>query len=114
MCRLFFAAGAERVILPLAGLHELSSVDEVRRLEEAHIRPQDLELFTVHLMGTAQMGRDPKRSVVDEWGRSHDVPGLYIADASVFPTAIATNPQVTIMALATRTAHRILEGGISH
>ncbi len=96
-------------MLPFAKLHQLDSLDQVQRVLDAKMRPGDVELFTVHLMGTARMGVDADSSVVNEWGASHDIPGLYIADASVFPTAIGTNPQVTIMALATRTAHHILE-----
>lgn len=109
LAELLFAAGAERVYLPFAKVHALDSPAQVGRIADAQIKPGDVELFTVHLMGTARMGTDPAASVVDEWGAAHDVPGLYIADASVFPTAIGTNPQVTIMALATRTAHHILQ-----
>jgi choline dehydrogenase-like flavoprotein len=61
-----------------------------------------------HLMGTARMGEDPRRSVVDRWGRSHDVPNLFVADGSVFVTAAAVNPAHTIQALALRTADHIL------
>jgi choline dehydrogenase-like flavoprotein len=53
-----------------------------------------------HLMGTARMGRDPKASVVNEWGRSHDVRNLFIIDGSIFVTAAAVNPTNTIQALA--------------
>jgi choline dehydrogenase-like flavoprotein len=53
-----------------------------------------------HLMGTARMGTDPERSVVNEWGRSHDVPNLFIIDGSIFVTAGAVNPTNTIQALA--------------
>ncbi len=61
-----------------------------------------------HLMGTARMGTDPETSVVDPFGRSHDHPNLYVADASVFVTAAAINPTVTAQALALRTADHIL------
>ena len=57
-----------------------------------------------HLLGTARMGTDPGTSVVNEWGRAHDVPGLYIADGSVFVTGGAVNPTSTITALAHRLA----------
>jgi choline dehydrogenase-like flavoprotein len=57
-----------------------------------------------HNMGTAKMGDDPATSVVDRWGRSHDVPNLYVIDGSVFPTASGVNPTATICALAKRTA----------
>ena len=54
------------------------------------------------------MGVSPERSVVDPWGRAHDVPNLYICDNSVFPSALAANPGLTIMALSLRTADGIL------
>jgi len=60
-----------------------------------------------HLMGTTRMGDDPNRSVVDRWGRSHDVANLFVADAGVFVTAAAVNPTPTIQALALRTADHI-------
>jgi choline dehydrogenase-like flavoprotein len=53
-----------------------------------------------HLMGTARMGTDPKTSVVNEWGRSHDVRNLFIIDGSIFVTAAGVNPTNTIQALA--------------
>jgi choline dehydrogenase-like flavoprotein len=53
-----------------------------------------------HLMGTARMGTDPARSVVNEWGRSHDVKNLFIVDGSIFVTSGAVNPTRTIQALA--------------
>ena len=53
-----------------------------------------------HLMGTARMGTDPQRSVVNEWGRCHDVRNLFIIDGSIFVTAAAVNPTNTIQALA--------------
>ena len=53
-----------------------------------------------HLMGTARMGLDPAKSVVNEWGRSHDVKNLFIIDGSVFVTSAGVNPTSTIQALA--------------
>lgn len=53
-----------------------------------------------HLMGTARMGKNPKTSVVNEWGRSHDVKNLFIVDGSVFVTSAGVNPTCTIQALA--------------
>ncbi|HXQ21437.1 MAG TPA: GMC family oxidoreductase, partial [Candidatus Acidoferrales bacterium] len=49
-----------------------------------------------HLMGTARMGTDPQRSVVNEWGRCHDVRNLFIIDGSIFVTAAGVNPTNTI------------------
>ncbi len=53
-----------------------------------------------HLMGTARMGKDPKNSVVNEWGRCHDVRNLFIVDGSIFVTSAGLNPTSTIQALA--------------
>ena len=60
-----------------------------------------------HLMGTARMGTDPTRSVVNEWGRSHDVKNLFIVDGSIFVTSAGVNPTRTIQALALYVADSI-------
>ena len=57
-----------------------------------------------HLLGTARMGDNPNNSVVDRWGRCHDVPNLFIIDGSIFTTSACINPTSTIQALALRTA----------
>ena len=61
-----------------------------------------------HIIGTAMMGRDASKSVVDPEGRSHEIPNLYICDNSVFPSSLSVNPALTIMALSLRTADRFL------
>jgi len=60
-----------------------------------------------HIMGTCIMGDDPKNSVVDRWGRAHDVPNLWVVGSSVFTTSATSNPTITIAALALRTAGAI-------
>lgn len=62
-----------------------------------------------HLLGTARMGDDPNRSVVDSFGRSHDVENLFLADGSIFVTSGSANPTCTISALALRVARGIAE-----
>jgi choline dehydrogenase-like flavoprotein len=61
-----------------------------------------------HLLGTAKMGDEPATSVVDGWGRSHDIPNLYIIDGSVWPTSAGMNPTATIAALALRFADHLV------
>jgi len=61
-----------------------------------------------HLLGTCRMGDEPATSVVNRWGQAHDVENLFIADGSVFPTATAENPTLTISALAIRLAEHIM------
>jgi choline dehydrogenase-like flavoprotein len=64
---------------------------------------------SAHTIGTCRMGADPEQSVVDPHGRSHDVANLWVCDNSVFPSALAANPALTIMALALRTAGAFLD-----
>ena len=71
------------------------------------IVPREYVTFSAHQMGSCRMGRDPSTSVANPWGELHDTPGVWIGDASAFPTASGTNPMATIMALARRTAHAI-------
>ncbi|MBN8882096.1 choline dehydrogenase-like flavoprotein [Salana multivorans] len=63
---------------------------------------------TSHELGTARMGNDPAASVVDRWCRTHDVPNLYVFDASFFPTATGINPALTIMANTWRCVDHML------
>ena len=60
-----------------------------------------------HLMGTARMGEDPARSIVNQYGQGHDADNVFIVDGSVFVTGAAVNPTPTIQALALRTADYI-------
>lgn len=65
---------------------------------------------TVHMHGTMRMGTDPGTSVVDDACEAHQVKRLFLADSSPFPNGIGgPNPTLTIQALATRTATKIVE-----
>ncbi len=66
-------------------------------------------LSTSHVQGSVRMGGDPRRSVVDAGGRSHDVRGLYVGDASLIPASLSANPSLTVMALAAKVADHIAE-----
>ncbi len=61
-----------------------------------------------HYMGTCRMGTDPANSVVNQWGQTHDVPNLFIADSSIFSTGGSVNPTLTIQALALRAGEHIV------
>lgn len=60
-----------------------------------------------HVMGTTRMGDDPRTSVTDSYGRTHDHPNLYLVGAGLFPTVSTVNPTLTLAALALRTAARL-------
>jgi len=64
-----------------------------------------------HLVGGARMGSDPRTSVVDKFGRSHDIPNLFVCDGSILPTQGSANPGLTIQALAARTADYLIAEG---
>ena len=65
-------------------------------------------LFCAHQMGSARMGTDRTTSVATPDGHLHDLPNVWIGDTSAFPTAVGSNPMLTCMALARRTAHALL------
>jgi choline dehydrogenase-like flavoprotein len=91
------AAGAREVYLPLPA-----------RAVAAQARARDLKLMAFHPLGTARADARPAHGVVDGDLAVHDVAGLYVADGSVVPSAPGVNPQLTIMALATRLAYHLL------
>ena len=64
-----------------------------------------------HLVGACRMGSDPRTSVVDKFGRTHDIANLFVCDGSVFPTQGSANPGLTIQALAARTADYLVSQG---
>jgi choline dehydrogenase-like flavoprotein len=113
LCRLFLAAGAKVVYSPLSSVEEIRSEAELSRLP-AHFSPDELELTAFHPLGTCRMGIDPGSSVIDPDLEHHGVEGVYVVDGSIFPSSLGRNPQLTIMAFATRQASiidRRLSGG---
>jgi choline dehydrogenase-like flavoprotein len=65
-----------------------------------------------HLVGACRMGSDPESSVADQYGRTWDIPNLFVCDGSLLPTQGSANPGLTIQALAARTADYLLAQGI--
>lgn len=108
--RVLLAAGVVELFAPVHGLgrhHNLASF-------EAALRPRrlrDFTLYAAHPMATCRMGRDRSDSVVGPDGRAHGLPGLWISDASVFPTSLGVNPQLTVYAVGDRIGRRMLETG---
>ena len=79
----------------------------LERLQRVPLRAGGFRLFAAHQMGTCRMGADAQTSVANPDGELHDTPGVWIGDASAFPTSSGTNPMITIMALAHRTGEAI-------
>ena len=111
--RLHEAAGAH-MIGPLAeGAPTWRRGDDLEAfigaVKRIPFRAGGYKLFSAHQMGSCRMGEDPQTSVAGPWGELHDTKGVWIGDASAFPTSSGTNPMVSIMALAHRTAEAIAE-----
>ncbi len=64
---------------------------------------------TIHEMGTARMGRDPKTSVLNSWNQAWDVPNLFITDGACMTSSACQNPSITYMALTARAANHAVE-----
>jgi choline dehydrogenase-like flavoprotein len=75
----------------------------------AEISPATLVIDSNHWVGTARMGANPKTSVVNTFGQSHDVRNLFIGDASVFAAYPEKNPTLTNIALSWRMAENLAE-----
>ncbi|MCE9573373.1 MAG: GMC family oxidoreductase N-terminal domain-containing protein [Deltaproteobacteria bacterium] len=107
LTRILLAAGARSVIMPIHGQREITDEAGLDRLRQARIRASDLELSAYHPLGTARMGKSAAHSVVDMDHQVHDTRGLYVVDGAAVPSSLGVNPQVTIMALATRAAAKL-------
>jgi choline dehydrogenase-like flavoprotein len=111
LIRAHHAAGAIEIASLAASLPQWRRGDDleefVDRVQRVPLAAGGQRLFSAHQMGTCRMGPDPETSVANPWGELHDTRGVWIGDASAFPTASGTNPMVTIMALARRTSEAI-------
>jgi choline dehydrogenase-like flavoprotein len=106
LAELLQAAGARTLHLPLARLPTLPGADPAP-LRALRPNRRDLKLMAFHPLGTARAHADPARGVVDQDLRLHDAENIYVADGSAVPSALGVNPQITIMALATRLAFHL-------
>ncbi len=111
LVRVHEAAGARDIVASGVKAPDWSRGDDletyIAALNGLAIVPREYVTFSAHQMGSCRMGRDPQTSVANPWGELHDTPGVWVGDASAFPSASGTNPMATIMALARRTAHAI-------
>jgi choline dehydrogenase-like flavoprotein len=98
--KVWLAAGAERVMPATFHYREFRNEAEVDRLDELVRDNSDLSLGTGHPQGGNALSAERSMGVVDPEFRVHGMSNLYVCDASVFPTSITVNPQMTVMALA--------------
>lgn len=106
----FFAAGAQEVFPGRIGLPRIRSVADIESALPLDIPASQLNLYASHPMGTCRMGGESSASVVDPRGRVWGWSNLSVADASIFPTSLGVNPQVTTMALGLMVGEEIARG----
>jgi choline dehydrogenase-like flavoprotein len=109
LARLWFAAGAETVILPFARAPLVRSPLQLEDLERRQFpfRPHEVTISSVHPQGSVPMGSDEETSAVAPNGALRGADGVYVADASLFPTSLGVPPQITTAALATHVAYEV-------
>lgn len=108
IAEMHFLAGAKEVITGVHGMPEvLTSADQLKAYDSAPVDARAYTLLATHLFGGCCAGPDPSRSVVDPTLKVHGREGLYVMDASVFPSNTGVNPQHSIMAWVTVAARRL-------
>ncbi len=108
-CRILFAAGAKKLYLPTSNRAVIERPEDVAAAISAlRNEPARYKYTSFHPQGTCRMGADPRKTVVNPHGETHDVKRLYVADASLLPTSIGYNPSETVYALASYISDQIV------
>jgi choline dehydrogenase-like flavoprotein len=110
LARVHHAAGAAEIFtFHWSPHHWRRGEDFDAYIEQLEAAPaEEYTAYSAHQMGSCRMGSSPADAVADGRGELHDTRGVWVGDASAFPTATGVNPMVSIMVLAERTADRIL------
>jgi choline dehydrogenase-like flavoprotein len=109
LARILIKGGAKRVIT-LGSKIEFTKLREVEEFENRPLKREHVDSMAFHPLGTCRMAARVEDGVVDQTHRVFGVDRLYVCDGSVVPTALGVNPQITIMAMATRLSQLILGG----
>jgi choline dehydrogenase-like flavoprotein len=108
LAKMWFALGAKKIIVPHRGLSSISSEEDIPKLMDAIVNdPKNLLLGSAHPQSGNKIGNNANDSVVDSNCKVHGFNNLYVCDASVFPTAVGVNPQISVMTVASIIASRI-------
>ncbi|MBN1637286.1 MAG: hypothetical protein JW920_12275 [Deltaproteobacteria bacterium] len=107
LCEVFFAAGAQYLMMPTLDDPFVKSKDDMQRIRDRQWKPRDLLLSAYHPLGTARIGHTNHDSAINTNYECHNVPGLFVVDGSSVPGSLGVNPQLTIMAMATQAANKI-------
>jgi choline dehydrogenase-like flavoprotein len=114
LAEIFFAAGAHTIFLPIAGRETQTSLAAARQAIGEPFAPSQLDLSAFHPLGTARMAARRDHGVINPDLECWGIDNLFVVDGSIFPSSLGVNPQLTIMAYATRAAeylaHRLRHG----
>lgn len=108
--RVLLAGGARELLAPVRGLGRYATAEALYQALTDRVI-QDFFLYASHPMSSCRMGLDPDHAPLGPDGGAHALPGLYVADASVFPSSLGVNPQYTTMAAATLIARKMVAAG---
>jgi choline dehydrogenase-like flavoprotein len=110
LAKMWFSIGAKSVITSHRDMPEIRTKADIPMLKDAvRNNPDGLMIGSAHPQGGNKMGSNTDECVVDSDCKVYGFENLYVCDASVFPTALGVNPQLTVMALATMTADKIIK-----
>jgi len=110
MGKMWFALGAKKIIISHRGLSSIDHEEDIPKLIDKILNdPINLLLGSAHPQSGNKIGANEADSVVDSDCKVHGFENLFVCDASVFPTSVGVNPQITVMTVASIVASRIIK-----
>jgi choline dehydrogenase-like flavoprotein len=110
LAKMWFALGANKIIVPHRGLSSIDREEDITKIKDCITNdPKNLLLGSAHPQSGNKIGENPDDSVVDSDCMVHGFKNLFVCDASVFPTAVGVNPQISVMTVASIIASRIVK-----
>ena len=108
--KMWFRLGARKIVIPHRRLSIIEKEQDIPKfVAEILNDPKNLLVGSAHPQSGNRIGTDPADSVVDPDCKVHGFQNLFVCDASVFPTSVGVNPQITVMAIASIVAARIIK-----
>jgi choline dehydrogenase-like flavoprotein len=107
--KMWFSLGANKIIVPYRGMSIIEREEDIPKITNKIINePENLFMGSAHPQSGNKIGQDSKSSVIDSDCKVHGFDNLFVCDASVFPTAVGVNPQITVMTVSSIIASRII------
>ena len=108
--KMWFALGAKKIIVPYKGMSVIDKEENIIKLVERILqKPENLFIGSAHPQSGNKIGNKQENSVVNSDCKVHGFKNLFVCDASVFPTAVGVNPQITVMTVASIISSRIIK-----